>query len=381
MNKLFSTSDKRLERSSVSCRSFFCAYLLAFCLLASGASATERIDRLLANGKSYSNVVIKEVTESSLIVTHSKGISQLEFKDLPAEIQERFGYDSVLDDQRRQKMAREARAREESRQRKNSVKARPEQASKNLMSRFGSAPVIRANVDYRPTFSKLELGTRNQGSRPSCSVFAMVGALEYIQAIKTGKTEKLSEEYLVWAVLKTLGKSRGSIEGTGKAGMDAGFTLLEVAQALRAYGIPLRSQMPYSLLESGSEGKEPTPTLIDDARRRAKISAYLVPGRTNDVKIANIIHSLNDDVPIVIGVAWPHYNKLANTALLSKQKPQAGGGHAVTLVGYRCETGKLEDVSFIFRNSWGRSWGAGGYGIVRYEYLAKYLNSAVIMEL
>jgi len=40
----------------------------------------------------------------------------------------------------------------------------------------------------------------------------------------------------------------------------------------------------------------------------------------------------------------------------------ADGGHAVTLVGYKSATGRIEDAVFIFKNSYGVDWGQGGYG-------------------
>lgn len=356
---------------------------LFLCLFLGGVSsslAEDRFARIAVNGKVYENVFVGEVHESSIIIKHSKGIAQIDLRDLSDDLKRYFNYDAAKDESRRKALATQAIARSKSTAEK--VKDESDvDTSSRLMKLFGTAPTVKRNVDYRPTYSKLELGTRNQGSRPSCSVFAMISAIEYLQAAKTGRSEKLSEEYLIWAVLKTLGKSSEGIGEEAEVGVDAGFTLFEVAQALRAFGIPLRSQMPYSLFGDIGSERSPSPEIIEDARTRSKIAAYMIPGRTNEVIVANIVHALNSDTPIVIGIAWPHYNKLANTALLSKQTPLQGAGHAVTLVGYRSDTGRIQDASFIFRNSWGRDWGSGGYGIIRYEYLVKHMNSALLLEL
>ena len=40
------------------------------------------------------------------------------------------------------------------------------------------------------------------------------------------------------------------------------------------------------------------------------------------------------------------------------------GGHAITLVGYNTKT-----QYFMFQNSWGTSWGQGGYGFLPYAYI------------
>ena len=77
-------------------------------------------------------------------------------------------------------------------------------------------------------------------------------------------------------------------------------------------------------------------------------------------------------------MAWPMtpvYN-----GYLSSQTAAFDRGHAVTLVGYKSATGRLEDAYFIFKNSWGPRWGQGGYGTVTYGYLQKYLNDAVLLE-
>jgi len=44
------------------------------------------------------------------------------------------------------------------------------------------------------------------------------------------------------------------------------------------------------------------------------------------------------------------------------------GGHAICVVGY-------DDAKkwFKFKNSWGKTWGDGGYGYMSYDYMAEYL--------
>lgn len=106
---------------------------------------------------------------------------------------------------------------------------------------------------------------------------------------------------------------------------------------------------------------------------------YLV-GRTPETVLANCIQALNQDLPVAIGMRVPPWRAVRDDTLLSEQQPNPDGGHAVTLVGYQCKTGRLEDTVFIFRNSWGRRWGSGGYGFVTYAYLQRHLGSAVALE-
>ena len=65
---------------------------------------------------------------------------------------------------------------------------------------------------------------------------------------------------------------------------------------------------------------------------------------------------------------------------LGNQAAAPDRGHAVTLVGYKSDSGRIEDAYFIYKNSWGPTWGQGGYGTVTYRYLSNYLHDAVLLE-
>ena len=137
---------------------------------------------------------------------------------------------------------------------------------------------------------------------------------------------------------------------------------MEVVSALRSYGIPPQSQMP-NTFGKGMDAIEPPPeSLIEQAKNRRAIHAYEVPGRENRVVLQHIIRLLNDGQPVVIGTRWPPMRTLEAGHFLSEQAALDDYAHAVTLVGYRCETGRLEDARFIFKNSWGVNWGLAGYG-------------------
>jgi len=196
--------------------------------------------------------------------------------------------------------------------------------------------------------------------------------------------EKFSEEYLSWAVRKTVQRLPASVGENAEVTVsredsDDGFALSEVVAALRAYGIPLQASMPNTFGRKIGAIEEPPPGVVTEARDHQRVFVHRLPGRDGATRINNLIHALNASVPIAIGLAWPNYQSV-RTGYLSAQKPMTNGGHAVTLVGYRCPTGKIEDTVFIFKNSWGIDWGQGGYGIVTYGYLDKHLHEAVLLE-
>jgi hypothetical protein len=253
----------------------------------------------------------------------------------------------------------------------------------NVLRRFGQPAEIRAEVDLRPKFFQLELGVKNQGRRPSCAIFAVVSALEYQNAELAGKAEKFSEEYLVWATRKSVQRipppgGAGAAE-EAKEDADEGFSLSEVVNALRGYGIPLQATMPNTFGKKIGAIEEPPASVIQEAQNHHRVFVHPVPGRDRATRINNLVHALNAGIPVAIGVAWPNYRSLRG-GFLDRQKPQSGSGHAITLVGYKAPSGRLEDAVFVFKNSYGVDWGQGGYGTATYVYLESNLDEAVLLE-
>jgi hypothetical protein len=340
-----------------------------------------RFDSLIIGGKTYQRVVIREVTPRSVVILHAGGMVSLRLRDLPPEWQERFHYNPAAE------AAAERAATAPplpARRGAAAIHAKGDTAFDRLLRQFGQPAEVRPEVDLRPKFFQLELGVKNQGRRPSCAIFSIVSALEFQNAELTGRAEKFSEEYLIWATRKTTQRTPPPTVNPGSDTInnedrDEGFSLFEVVDALRAYGIPLQSTMPNTFGRSIESIEDPPPDIVQAARTHQRVFVHQVPGRDNATRINNIVHALNAGIPVAVGIAWPHYRTLRN-GYLSGQKPMAGAGHAVTLVGYHSPTGRIEDAFFVFKNSWGVDWGQGGYGTATYGYLNNYLNDAVLLE-
>ncbi len=377
-------------------RSGLCAaFALLVCSLhVARAQAGATFDLLVVEGVEYRDVKVLSVSPSTFTIRHRAGIVQLPLGRLSPELQERFGYNPdeeafeklMLESERKRAAARaeaEARAKVAAR---NALaqNQRPDTPVGRALSRFGTVATM-GQVDLRPSFRQLELGTKDQGRRPSCSVFAVTSALEYQNAVAGGQAEKLSEEYLIWATRRTLGIPPGekrTVEvDEGDGDRDAGFTLQEVLSAVRAYGVPLQSEMPNRFGVGMEKIQDPGTDIVANARTRRQLSTFTVPGVNNDVKIANAMHALNEGVPVVVGLRWPHWRSLYPAPLLAGQTPLEGRSHAVTLVGYYSESGQPEDLRFIFKNSWGIRWGSGGYGFATIGYLRQNLLDAVVLEM
>lgn len=380
-------------------RSFFAlcktvALFLALGAVGLGAAPAEllkagaTLETLAAGKVTYRTVVVRSISPRTVIITHAGGMASVKLRDLSPEMQAAFGYDPAAESASEQALQKGTEAR----QAQLAAAAAARQAAAvnagvgvgakfdRLLRDFGQPAVLQAKVDLRPRFRALELHAKDQGRRPSCAVFAVVSALEYLNAENTGRAEKLSEEYLVWATGKSIHRTGPSAAELADAeDADAGFALTEVVTALRTYGIPLQSSMPNTIGRTTNVAAEPSPEIIAEARNRTQVAVHLVPGRDASTQLNNMVQALNAGVPVAIGCGWPRFFNM-RAAMLNSQDPMPGYGHAVTVVGYTCETGRLEDVTFIFKNSWGVAWGANGYGFATYAYLVKHLNTAVLLE-
>src|SRR5689334_8337835 len=82
-----------------------------------------------------------------------------------------------------------------------------------VLSAFAAEPLTTSSsvqlppiADLRPVFEKHGFDRKQQGSRNTCSVFTLTGALEFAIAQRQGRTPRLSVEFLNWAANKTCGE-------------------------------------------------------------------------------------------------------------------------------------------------------------------------------
>ncbi len=327
----------------------------------------------------YHDVKVKEVTARAIIFQHKGGIGQVLLEDLPPETQKKFGYDPEAAQAEEERIEREhAAAIARSRQVRQSVaeqKRRSKEQVEILMQVFTQPAEIRAEVDLRPRMRELGLFTKSQGRRPSCSIFAVIGALEY-QAAETGRPTQFSEEYAIWATRQYLANMKGGTYSAFGEG-DAGFALITVFNAIGQYGMVARKDMPNTFGTGMDDIVEPPPELIEEARGAVSLKVLRVDNEDPNVSLNRITHCLNQGIPVVIGAGWPHENTLQSTPMVSGQTPVFR--HAVTLFGYRSDEGG-GNQRFVFKNSWGPQWGSGGYGWITADYLRENLDAAYVMD-
>lgn len=224
-------------------------------------------------------------------------------------------------------------------------------------------------VDLRPRWSELGLTPKSQAPRGTCSVFAMVGLLEYELGRAAGRGVRLSEEFLNWASHQTNGRTS-----------DGSF----FADALRGiwrYGVCEEALLPYS--PSFDPELQPSEAALQDAESRKSIAGlwikeWDVTSGMSAAMLARIRESLADGHPVALGMRWPKNEQYDEDDLLVVPPPDGVfDGHSVVLVGYADDPAVPGGGAFIFRNSFGPDWRDGGHARLPYAYAAAYGNDAL----
>lgn len=190
---------------------------------------------------------------------------------------------------------------------------------------------------WPPVFDQEALG--------SCVENACAASMAYTLAKEGAQPLVLSRLFLYFNVRK------GAPDDTGS-------TIRDGFKAMGEYGDCREELWPYAL----SEWKvRPTQLAYDDAIKRKAIK-YARLKTLNDM-----MHCLSSGFPFVFGMML--YTSFFNITAERDVCPMptygedAEGGHALTAVGY--DRGKR---LFLIRNSWGASWGKGGYFWLPFDY-------------
>ncbi len=223
-------------------------------------------------------------------------------------------------------------------------------------------------IDLRPAFQKWGLPVRSQGSRGTCSVFAMTGALEYALASQQTGTV-LSVEFLNWASNQA---TTNSNDGGFFSDLWAGFNV---------YGICPESNLPYQ------QNYDPNLRPGDEALRRAKeateahlrlhwIKPWNVATGLTETQFLEIKRTLSLGWPVCGGFRWPKHEHWQKDVLQMAPAAEVFDGHSFLLVGFKDDSAEPGGGIFLIRNS-----GGGLHdGAMPYEYVRAYLNDAAWIE-
>ncbi len=222
-----------------------------------------------------------------------------------------------------------------------------------------------AKADLRPRFEQWGLERREQGGRPTCSVFAVVGALEFAVAKQQRSGQRLSVEFLNWAANQRRRNPR-----------DGGF-FFEMWSGFAAFGICREEDMPYA--REFDSARLPNAATLASARSNLALSLgfnwikrWNVNTGLTDTEFLDLKRTLHQGWPVCAGLRWPREEQW-NDGVLQMCPPEAVfDGHSVLLVGYRDDAGQAGGGVFIFRNT-----NHGGCdGFMPYAYARAYMNDA-----
>ncbi len=233
----------------------------------------------------------------------------------------------------------------------------------------GGAAVLPVSVDLRPRFEKWGLDELKQGKRGTCSVFTLVGALEFAAASKRQHGERLSVEFLNWGANKINGEK------------EDGSFFSDLWSAFAAYGICRENTLPYRA--------EFDPTLAPSAEVLTEAKAQMALGLRHhwikewnvktgltEAEFLAIKRTLNQGWPVCGGFRWPKQPKWTDGVLGMCPADAVYDGHSVLLVGYRDDPSQPGGGLFLFRNT--NKDGPGGS--MPYTYAREYMNDAIWIE-
>jgi len=188
----------------------------------------------------------------------------------------------------------------------------------------------------------------DQGELGSCTGNAIAGALQYVQGLQGEPLVMPSRLFIYY--------NERSMEGS--VGSDSGAQIRDGIKSVAKIGYCSEDTWPY---DTSQFTTQPPEQAYIEAEKHQVLSYYRVTNRE-----PSILHCLASNFPIVFGISV--YESFMNAPNGDAPMPQPNekllGGHALLCVGYDLGTRR-----FKFRNSWGTSWGNGGYGTIPMEYL------------
>jgi len=210
-----------------------------------------------------------------------------------------------------------------------------------------------SSVDWRT--KNVVTPVKNQGECGSCWTFASAETLESHTAIKTGRLEELSEQFILDCT-----PNPHQCGGTGGCG--GGTAELAYSRLLELGGIPSEWTYPYiSGLDTRNQTCHGVPLPPQHPHSGGVMAAANLTGHVSlpSNQYEPIMKALATIGPLAISVATTGWHDYEEGIFDGGNATNPELDHLVQLVGYGTSTdGK---PYWLVRNSWTPEWGEGGY--------------------
>lgn len=203
----------------------------------------------------------------------------------------------------------------------------------------------------------------DQGQIGSCTANAIAGAVEFTVR-KENLPDFMPSRLFIYY-------NERSIEGN--VGTDSGAQIRDGVKSVSTQGVCAESEWPYDATPADANGQFPAG---DPAAEKPTDQCYQDALKNTVNSYQRVIQNLDqlrgclaEGYPFVFGFtvyASFESQQVAETGVvpMPASSEQVLGGHAVLAVGY-----DDSQQRFLVRNSWGTSWGQGGYFTMPYEYV------------
>ncbi len=226
-----------------------------------------------------------------------------------------------------------------------------------------AASTLPASVDLKKWFSPIE----DQGELGSCTANAGVGVFEYFERRAFGEHIDASRLFLYKV-------TRNLMQETG----DTGAYLRTTMGAMVLFGVPPEKYWPYDISRFD---EEPSAFLFGFAENYKALKYVNLdpPGISPTKLLSSIKANIAAGIPAIFG--FTVYDSISQAATTGKipypcKNEDVMGGHAIVAMGYddkmkikNTNCGTETTGALLIRNSWGESWGDGGYGWLPYDYV------------
>ena len=189
------------------------------------------------------------------------------------------------------------------------------------------------------------LKVENQGQIGSCQGNALSTAGEFAHKIATGDGTLQFSRHWCYIMSQRMDGIRG----------DNGSTLSGGQKVAHEYGFALESTVPYP--------DRYTSTIPNEQKAKEEAKAYKIKTSIQCHTYQDVLEFIGNGFGgVQIGIAWPDSWMNAGETLESFRP--GNGGHSVIFVGYTERPDAQGRAYLLLMNSWGKSWGNGGYAEV-----------------